>query len=317
MMLLHFLWVQRADVSFEEASIAASQKRAAWISAHRRGEFRVKSAKARTPVWRLSPTGFKPLAFLWKALIKFGGRRALTLWSLLFVTLAAMASLLHLYGGGKPPGWAITLATLVGIGCYGTILISFIMVGQAATAQLRQGMVAMDLLKTYPIPGWQLALGELSGPLLLGTLLQWAALAIGAVLITAMFKAAGLIVAVVATGLAVLLPAFNLSMSILPCAAALIFPGWFKPQDTASQGLEGTGLRLLVGIGQLAAMAVMLLPVAFFGACAWFIAGKWVTWFVWQAVVAGGVGAFVLALESALGIAWLGSLYDTYDGTQT
>jgi hypothetical protein len=322
-MVLHFLWVLRADVAFEEASIAASQKRAAFVAARHRGEFGSKSAKARTPLWRLRPTGFKPFAFLWKSLIKFGGRRALALWTLLFIILGsgAMLMLIYAHPGSKPPGWVITTATVVGIGCYVTVLISFVMVGQAATAQLRQGMASMDLMKTYPIPGWQLALGELSGPLLLGTLLQWVSLAVGAVIAASIaiakgVESAGLIVAIAAAGLALLLPAFNVSMSVLPCAAALMFPGWFKPQDAAGQGLEATGLRLLVGIAQLAAMAVMLVPVAFFGACAWFVVGKWVSWFVWQAIAAGGVGALVLALESALGIVWLGSLYDDYDGTQ-
>ncbi len=314
-MLLHFLWVIRADVGFEEASIVASQKRAALLDAHKQGRLRVRSEKARTPLWRLRPTGFAPMAFLWRGLIKFGGRRALTIWSLFFLTLAAAALSVHGYGTGRPPPWVITTAMIVGIGCYATVLISFIMVGQAATAQLRQGMASMDLLKTYPIPGWQLALGELVGPLLLGTLLQWAALTIGAVLAIALLPGAGaaLVISLVATGLAVLLPAFNISTAVLPCAAALLFPGWFKPQEGTAQGIEGTGLRLIVGIAQLAAMVAILIPVVFFGACGWFVAGKWTTSFLIQSLSAGGIASIVLALESALGIAWLGSLYDNYD----
>jgi hypothetical protein len=35
----------------------------------------------------------------------------------------------------------------------------------------------------------------------------------------------------------------------------------------------------------------------------------------WRALSAGGVAAAVLALEAGLGIAWLGSLYDKFDGT--
>jgi ABC-2 type transport system permease protein len=86
-LLLHFLWVIRADVSFEEASIAAAQKRAALLSAHSKGEFRARSPKARTPVWQLRAAGFAPWGFLWKAMIKFGGRRAMFLWLLLFAIL--------------------------------------------------------------------------------------------------------------------------------------------------------------------------------------------------------------------------------------
>lgn len=312
-MLLHFLWVVRADVSFEEASIAASQKRAALLDAHRQGRLRVRSEKARTPVWRLRPTGFAPIAFLWKGLIKFGGRRTLFLWSLFFITLGAGAFALQGQGGGHHPTWVTTTAMIIGIGCYITVLLSFIMVGQAATAQLRQGMASMDLLKTYPIPGWQLALGEIIAPVLLGTFLQWAALTIGAVLLLTLMPGGTVPIILIATGLAVLLPAFNISTAIFPCASALLFPGWFKPQDGTGQGLEGTGLRLLVGIVQLLAMLLMLLPVAFFGACGWFVAGKWTASFLIQAISAGGLASLILALEAGLGVAWLGSLYDSYD----
>ncbi len=312
-MLFHFWWVVRADVAFEEASIVASQKRAAAVAAQRKGEFRFRSVKARRPLWRLGMRGFAPLAFLWRSLLKFGGTRAATLWSLFFIVLGAGAIYVHTFAGHKLPGWAVTLATIVGIGCYATLLISFVMVGQSATAQLRQGMAHMDLVKTYPIPGWQLALGELAGPILLGTLLQWSALAIGAVLVSSITAGAGTIVAFVAAGLAVLLPAFNLSMSILPSAAALLFPAWFKPEEAGNRGLEATGMRLLMGIAQLAAMAAMLLPVAFFGTCTWFISEIWTTSLLWKACSAGAVGAFVLMMEAALGVAWLGSLYDSYD----
>jgi hypothetical protein len=314
-MLLHFVWVVRADVSFEEASIVASQKQAAAIAAHREGKLRIKSLKARTPVWRLRPTGFPPFAFLWKALIKFGGRRALMVWSTFFLVLVAGVWYIHsqIWQGTKPPTWVIVSAFIVGGGCYLTILLSLVMVGQSASAQLRQGMASMDLIKGYPIPGWHLALGELIGPILLGTLLQWGAISIGAFLAFSVARTGAGVITTIAACLAVVLPAFNITMSVLPCAGALIFPGWFKPQDGAAPGIEGTGLRLIVGIAQLAALAVMLVPVGFYGSCVWFLAEDFGLSFVWRAVAAGGVGAIVLVMEAALGVEWLGYLYDKYD----
>ena len=216
------------------------------------------------------------------------------------------------------PGPLAVTAAIVGIGCYITVLLSLVIVGQNATAQLRQGMAAMDLLKTYPIPGWQLALGELLGPLVLGTLLQWASLGIGAVLaasLLAKIHGAQLIITLSACALGVVLPALNVSMSILPSAAALYFPGWFRPQEAAAPGIENTGLRLIVGISQFLAIAAALLPALFFAGCAWFAVGKWAPVFQWQAISAVGTAAIVLALEVALGIAWLGDLYDQYDGS--
>jgi hypothetical protein len=181
-------------------------------------------------------------------------------------------------------------------------------------------MGSFDLTKTYPIPGWQIALGELMGGVVIGSSLQWAALAIAAFLGSGFVAhnpgdITKLILGSVAV--AVVLPAFNLATAVLPSGCALMFPAWFKPQEAASPGLENTGIRLLMGIAQLFAMVVSLLPVLFFGACAWFaVRGFGLPW-EWSATAAISVGALVIALESALGIAWLGDLYDEYDLSQT
>ena len=62
-------------------------------------------------------------------------------------------------------------------------------------------------------------------------------------------------------GVALLLPAFNLSLAILPCAGGLLFPGWFRPQENTNPGIEGSGIRLMMGISQLLAVVVALIPV--------------------------------------------------------
>jgi hypothetical protein len=212
----------------------------------------------------------------------------------------------------------ITLAIGIGVGCYIAILLSLVMIGQHASTQLRQGIAAMDLLKTYPLPGWQIAFGELIGPVTLGTLMQWCALGTGLLLLRAAsadLRGASDVLLLGAAGIALLLPAFNLSSAILPCAGALLFPGWFRPQESSGPGIENAGLRLMLGIGQLLAIVCALLPVVFFGALAWFAAGKWTSLLLWRAAAAGCTGTFVLAMEAALGVAWLGSLYDKFDAS--
>jgi hypothetical protein len=317
-MTLHFLWIVRADVSFEEASIDAAKRRADFLAAHRRGDARVRltPGKARTPQFRLRPTGFAPVAFLWKSLLQVGGRRTIGRWALFFALLAALAVALGEAGHASPG--LIALAVFIGVGCYVAILVSLIMIGQHAASQLRQGLAAMDLLKTYPVPGWQIALGELVGPVTLGTLMQWSALGIGLLLLRAteagMRGAAGTIV-LIAAGLALILPAFNLASAILPCAGALLFPAWFRPQETAGPSIENTGLKLMLGIGQLLAIIGALLPALFFGTLAWVAAGQWTTVIEWRAAAAGTTATLLLAMEAGLGIAWLGSLYDKFDAS--
>ena len=319
-MALHFIWVVRADVSFEDASIEAAKKRAAFLAARGRGELRArgKSDKARTPLWQLHPTGFAPIAFIWKSLLKSGGRRTLGRWAAFFAALAAGAWALQIvsdhYTGNRPTALVVT-AFIIGGGCYIALLISFVMIGQHSAAQLRQGIAAMDLLKTYPIPGWQIALGELAGPVVLGSLMQWCSLGIGLMLLSiapAMQSHLGMI-ATIAGGIALLLPTFNLSTAILPCAGALLFPGWFRPQDNSGPGLENTGMKLILGIAQLLAVAVAMIPVAFFGAVAWFAVGKITAVTELRTLAAGGTAMLILAMETGLGIAWLGSLYDKFD----
>lgn len=315
-MALHFIWVVSADVSFEDASIEAAKKRAAFLAARGRGELRASngSGKARTPLWRLSPTGFTPLAFFWKGLLKAGGRRTLSRWAVFFAVLGAGAwSLGH--AGKLSPG-LVTVALIIGVGCYAALLISFVMIGQHSAAQLRQGIGAMDLLKTYPIPGWHIALGELAAPVALGTLIQWAALGIGVLLLRTAVPGDLVIPPTVfyfLGGFALLLPAFNLSTAILPCAGALMFPGWFRPQENTGPGIEGSGLRLIMGIAQLLAMAAVMVPVVFFGALAFFAAGKFTAVMEWRAISAAGTAMLILAMEAGIGVAWLGSLYDKYD----
>ncbi len=314
-MALHFIWVLRADVSFEDASIEAAKKRAAFLAARGRGELRARSGseKARTPLWRLRPAGFAPVAFVWKSLLKTGGRRTLSRWAGFFAALAAGAWALGHAGALSPT--LKTVAIIIGAGCYITLLVSFVMIGQHASAQLRQGIAAMDLLKTYPIPGWQLALGELAGPVALGTLMQWCSLGIGMMLLRLSGPTHEIapVILLIAGVVALLLPVFNLSTAILPCAGALLFPGWFRPQEAATPGLESTGLRLILGLAQFLAVFVALIPVAFFGALAWFAAAKFTAVLEWRSLSAGGAAILILAMEAGLGVAWLGSLYDKFD----
>ncbi len=319
-MALHFIWVVRADVSFEDASIEAAKKRAAFLAARGRGEMRARagSEKARKPIWRLRPTGFAPIAFVWKSLLKAGGRRTLSRWAIFFVALAVVAIALRIQAERNPgnlPTSLIWTAAGIGLGCYITLLVSFIMIGQHSAAQLRQGIAAMDLLKSYPIPGWQIALGELLGPVTLGTLMQWCALGTATLILGTVATATRNmpVIPLIVGGIALFLPMFNLSMAIFPCAGALLFPGWFRPQDNAGPGLENTGLRLMLGIGQLLAVAAALIPVAFFGALAWFAAGKFTAILEMRALAAGGTAILILAMEAGLGVAWLGSLYDKFD----
>lgn len=321
---LHFLWVVRADGSFEDAAIETARRRSVLIAAARRGEVRMTSrkGKARTAVFRLRATGFKATAFFWKSLIRIGGRQTIVRWAMFFAALGVGVFWLIQHRVEESSNAFMVLAISIGAACYIAFLLSFVMVGQQAAGQLRQGIAGMDLLKTYPLPGWQFALGELLGPIVLGTLIQWMALATGTALVVGLIVPKnyhiGEIVPLIITGLALFLPLFNLGTSILPSAAALALPGWFKPGEAGAGtsgggGMEVMGLRLLVGILQILMIAIAFLPVAFFGAAAWFASGMFALDLMWRVAATAGTSAFVLVIEAACGIAWLGWLFDRFD----
>lgn len=320
LLLAHFLWVVRADASFEDAAIETARKRATFLDAARKGEARMSpSTTARIPLFPLRSTGFKPLAFLWKSLLRMGGRRTLTRWTLFLCALALGAWWLTQQQTAEPSKVVVALSVAIGFSCYIALIFSFVMVGQQAASQLRQGIAGMDLLKTYPLPGWQFALGELTGPIVIGTLMQWAALGIATMLTTSL---AGMVAeAIVNPALriigcvALFMPLFNLGSAILPAATALAFPGWMKPSEanTGQGGFEVMGLRLLIGISHLLLIALSFIPVAFFGAAAWFASGLFTAALAWKLGVTVSVAMFVLALEAACGVAWLGWLFDRFD----
>ena len=320
-LLAHFLWVVRADASFEDAAIENARRRAKLIASAQKGDvrFSTKSGKARVPLFALRATGFQATAFLWKSLIRIGGKRTLSRWAAFFLALAAAAVWLNHRGLRDPSAGVIALVVIIGGACYIALIISLVMVGQQAAGQLRQGIAGMDLLKTYPLPGWQFALGELLGPVVVGTLIQWAALGVGTTLALTFIDSEGHGIGrawIAIAGVAVFLPLFNLGTSILPAAAALALPGWFKPGDVAGgapAGLEVVGLRLLVGIMQILLILLAFVPVAFFGAAAWFAAGMFGIDFAWKVAATAGSAGFVLALEAASGVAWLGWLFDRFD----
>ena len=87
--LLHYWWVMRSDVAFEEASADASKKLADKLAAVRAGNWQgtKRQAKGRRAPFVLRPLGPAPIALLWKNLISAGQAFTLRVW----VTLAAIA----------------------------------------------------------------------------------------------------------------------------------------------------------------------------------------------------------------------------------
>ena len=71
---LHYWWVMRANVAFEEASVELSRKFAERIAAMRSGNWHAmhKPKKGKRPPFVLRPQGWPAVAIFWKNLITAG-----------------------------------------------------------------------------------------------------------------------------------------------------------------------------------------------------------------------------------------------------
>ncbi len=310
---LHGWWVLRADVSFEEAAISLAEKRAATIAAMQRGEFRFRrrSRDGRQPLFALRPTGFPAIAFVWKTLLRYGGRRTLGLWAgAVFLVFAAGGALAF-------SGAALALRIALGGAAYVVFLLSIIITANSAARQFRQGAAAMDVLKSYPLPGWQIVFGELLAPIAVGVALQCGVLALTVLAIHVLPEgqaARPYALAGAAVG-ALLLPGLNFLLASIPCAGTLLFPAWIRPGTAGSAGIETIGLGILLLLGQLLALVLALVPVSLAGFLVW-LAVKWFAGVAAAALAAGLAAALTLLGEAALGLVLLGWLFARFDPSE-
>ena len=310
LLVAHYWWVMRADVSFEEASVARAQRRSELIAAREKGGPRVAlaSQKAKRPAFPLRPVGWKPAAFVWKALLYSGGRATLRTFTLGFAAvLAVAAGLMALH-----PSDGLALAFCI-VGAAVFIIVLFANITSGAT-YLRQDLAAMDLLQTFPIRGWQVVLGQLFTQAALGALVQWGALllaAIGLAGLPDMMDAHTGEIFAACSAVAVLALPFNLAMMLIPAGTLLLWPGWFKSGPQAA-GFETAGLRIILMLGQVLAMGLALLLPVVAGGAVWF-ATRFFHAELWWMPLAGSAAALVLAEEAWIGILFLGALFERFD----
>jgi hypothetical protein len=311
LLALHYVWVARSQVSFEEATLERAQQRARTVAAMRAGHWHLAGKRARqaAPLFHLRPAGWRWVALLWKNLIAASGTFSLRFWGvtglLLLVGSIALSAL-------QPslPLLKIFGAVLLGLGP-----MLFLIGPQMMPFDFRQDLGNADLLKTYPQRGWQIALGELLAPTVLLTLAQWFVIALEVVLFPTPRNAPGLTVSdrlPWALGLALLAPLLNFNSLLLVNAGVLWFPSWVRVGPGRAEGFEAMGQRMLFMLAQLLALLfVLLLPALAFTAV--FLLGR--LWLGLLIVVPGAAlgAALVLAAEAALGLAWLGRLFERLD----
>jgi hypothetical protein len=308
---LHYWWVIRCNVAFEEASVELSRKIADRIAAARAGRWAAgqKATKPKRAPFELHPTGLPAIALLWKNLIAAGQFFTMRIWLLLLwigvVGSASMGSL------------ASESGLLPALGFLSLMLIAMaLLVGpQLVRQDFRQDLVNADILKMYPLQGWQVALGELLAPAAILTAIQWCllVLAVGFCSHISSETAVPLVMRLaIGAAAAVVFPMLNLISLLIPNLAVLLFPSWFQSGKESPQGIEATGQRLIFVLGQLLVFCLAIIPAGLSFAAVFFVVNL-VTGWVAAVLPAALAAALILGIEAWLGLRFLGRLFERLD----
>ena len=347
LLLFHVVWVLRADAVFEDAAVEASARRAERLAArHARAAGAAlptpsvvakvsgsmaavrlhqpppPSLRPRAALLPLAPRGDPSVAILWKNTLALA--RGFRVRTVILVAIALSGVFmafreLGLLGDAPGGGGTVLLGTLAFVAAMFLIVLGPL----AIRNDLRQDLLQLDMLRTYPIRGASVVFAEIASSTLALTLIQWFLLGASYVLLAASPDDVGggtlslfateigdrtvmLAVAIAA------LPIINGASFVVQNTAALLFPDWIRLGSAGMGGLEIIGQRIL-GFGiSLTGLGVLLaIPVAVFGV----FLGR-----VGDAVPSPGsvlfaVTAAVLAgaAELYLAIGWLGRVFERTD----
>ncbi len=310
---LHYWWIERSEVSFEEASLEAARQRAAARTAARAGRLREHRSPSRAvrPPFALAATGFPPVALLWKHLIRTRlttRKVALGLGGVLLLATVLRQPFV-------PPQVAVGIAGFLQLG-----LIPLTLTGGAVTSlPFRRDLNDLDVLMGCPLPAWQVVLGQMAGGVaVMGTVQALVVLAAALC-----YRAGGpfgdlppgLLAVAAVSALLVLLP-LNVVNAFVPAAATLLFPSWMKSaQGAHGTGVEVVGQRLLIGVVQLLATAIAWLPAALVGAGG-YLAGNALGGLPAGIVLAAACACAVLCVEAAVAVWLLGKILEKHDASE-
>ena len=309
---LLYWWVIRSNVAFEEASVELSRKTAERMAAIRSGNWQAarKPKKAGRSPFLLRPTGLPAVALFWKNLTSAGSLVTARVWIFLvwFVVFAGfMLQSQMRQAGGLGAELAFFALMLAGL--------SLFWGPQMLRNDLRQDLPATDVLKMFPMPGWQVVLGEVLAPAAILAAVQWLLLLVALILFPNRFNdystTPGQRISF-AMAAAIVLPCVDLIAMLIPNAAVLFFPAWFQLGKDGPRGFETTGQQLILMFGQLLVLALSLAPAAAAFAVVYWISSHLLPSAL-SVLLGGAVAAALLLIEAGIGIRLLGGVFERFD----
>lgn len=307
--VVHYFWVVHIEVSFEEASIARAEKRARLRA--RRGDWRGQTGirKAQRPPFDLSRASRPELAFLWKNLLSTPAFFRLK--PVLFLVLFILVSTQWLVRNPHLEGTRAIIALI----CSVAIVMMVLLGPSMARNDLRADLSNSDILKTYPLSGSQIVLGELLTPITILSVMVWLFVLSSYLLLPTQvihWLPTG-VRGIVALGIAVVAPPFIAIQLLVLNAATLVFPAWAQTVgNPAERGIDVLGQRIIFMAAQLLVTLCAALPAALLAALI-LLVGQWLGGFTVGAALAIAGMCLLLSWEASLGLRWLGTRFDRFD----
>jgi hypothetical protein len=180
-----------------------------------------------------------------------------------------------------------------------------------ARQDLRLDLPNADILKTYPLRGWQIVLGEWLTPVAIVTVLLWLLLLTAALNFNA-DEMPWLVRTAAAIGAALLAPLVCALMVLLLNAAAVLFPAWIQVGPGRPGGIDVLGQRIVFVGALFLVMAMALLPAVIVAGVAFFVV-QWLAGFLLATAAAAIIVLATLGGEIAIGTWWLGKRFESFD----
>jgi ABC-2 type transport system permease protein len=299
------------NVSFEEASMAASQKKAARqtrVQGQRSGTS-VMFRRAPAP-FKLRETGPAETAVVWKNLIAL--MRNSIAWVVIFAAILAFMLAIALWAHETTTYTAMGLM-LIFMSC------AFPLLGpNVFTNDLRLDMPRLEVLKSYPITGERLIAAEIAAPLLVISILEMlfatsASIMMGMGEVNRLTKFVATPQFIVAV-LLLTLPVCAVQL-VIRNSIPVLFPAWAMRSKDEPRGFVMMGQRLVTMAGNIFVLAIALVPAAVVFLPSLLIAHKFFAGNPAFVGVATMPAVALLLAEAWIGIKALGAQFEKLDIT--
>ena len=296
---VHYWWVVTSDARLVSAAAAVEEPHAGRPSG-------LPKPVVRAAPFTLAPVGRPETAVFWKNTIQFGRYASVAVLVRVLVPVVVLAFVVGL----NRKGGSIAPVVLM-LAVFATLIGPYVV-----RNDLRMDLPRLPALRTWPITGRELLVGELLAPWVVLSVVVWFLLALGFALSPAWSAGPGdwLGRAAVALAAAILAPVLIAGQLIVQNAAVVLFPGWVATGGARARGVEAMGQNILMFAATLLSLAIGVLPALAVAA-----ALGWLFYLLigWPGALPAAVAfAGILFGEAMLALTWLGRVLERTDPSQ-